>query len=145
MSASMKSIQNTYPEETNVGIAILNLSEVEDYTSVELAEELLKTNTVYGTPTTDVLTYTASTKDRITLCTNISEIISVTGLVAVLRRCDISDIVTQNIKRENRFNVRMSYKKISHNRWAIVGNFCTLEVPTDITLNEVCMQKTYTE
>lgn len=105
---------------TNLELALVDLEEMIDYTSVELADEILQTKNVFENKNAYSQLYQSYKIDGVTYFLNIGNLLSIVELSALLRRADLLTTVTQNVYRKGEFDLRMSYRKISLNRWGVV-------------------------
>lgn len=111
---------NPLPGLTNLELALADLEEMIDYTSVELAEEILQTKNIFENKNAYSQLYQSYKIDGVTYFLNIGNLLSIVELSALLRRADLLTTVTQNVYRKGEFDLRMSYRKISLNRWGVV-------------------------
>ena len=112
---------------TNAEAALADIEEMIDYTSVELAEELIHTNKIFENKDSYVITQHAYKADDITYFRNISHVTSLMELCALLRRADVVNTISQNVYRPAEFSITMSYRKISPNRWGVVHKSSSLD------------------
>jgi len=120
-----------WPNLTNAEAALADMEDMIDYTSVELADELIYTKKIFKNKDNYVQTQRICRVDGITYFLNITHISSIVELSALLKRSDILTTIAQNVSRPGEFDIAMSYRKISPNRWVIVHKSAYLDIPKE--------------
>lgn len=116
----LNSVNTIYSSHiTNIEEALTLIAEQDDYTSVELAEELCAGIVLFEGKPTSLVTFVA---DGDLLSGDSIPTPSLIALAACLRRCDQSTTVIQYIEVDDGRTAALSYRKIAPNCWKLVRN-----------------------